>query len=49
MFDPYAYELLCLSSIRRLFAKRHSARDGEEARATVRRWMRDLRQLRAAY
>lgn len=42
------YITLALVSIRRLFALRHSPRDGAEARSTLRKWAASLREMRAA-
>lgn len=40
-------QLLAAESIRRLYALRNDTRDGAMARASLRRWARYLRELRA--
>ena len=42
-FNADSYELLCVSSIRRLWHKRQA----QDARKSLRQWISDLRTLRA--
>lgn len=45
-YDKDAWHLLCVSSIRRLFALRNDPRHGADARISLRLWIADLRAQR---